>query len=183
MIVHDEPGGSMRITRSFSRRRTVVLEVLLGGTIIASLSGCARPRQVAAAATPAEEPRVETPRADATRAAGTMESVNSIDDSLFGQQPVSRVEELFIGRFPGVQVFNVNGQVQLRIRGASSFNANTEPLILVDGQQMTPGSGGLIGLNPRDIRKIEVLKDAVSMAEFGVRGSNGVIKITTKRLD
>jgi TonB-dependent SusC/RagA subfamily outer membrane receptor len=53
----------------------------------------------------------------------------------------------------------------------------------VDGQQLTPGSGGLIGLNPRDIRKIEVLKDAVSTAEFGVRGSNGVIKITTKRPD
>jgi len=35
--------------------------------------------------------------------------------------------------------------------------------------------------SPRDIHKIEVLKDAVSMAEFGARGSNGVIKITTKR--
>jgi len=94
---------------------------------------------------------------------------------------VGRVEELFIGRFPGVQVYNVNGQVQIRIRGASSFTASTEPLILVDGQPLTPGSGGLIGLNPRDIQKIEVLKDATSTAEFGVRGSNGVIKITTKR--
>lgn len=173
----------MRITRSFSRRRTVVLEALIGASLVASLSGCAHPRQVTAAATPAPVSRADSTRGDATRAAGTVESANSIDESVFGQQPVSRVEELFIGRFPGVQVFNVNGQVQLRIRGASSLNANTEPLILVDGQQMTPGSGGLIGLNPRDIRKIEVLKDAVSMAEFGVRGSNGVIKITTKRLD
>jgi len=41
----------------------------------------------------------------------------------------------------------------------------------------------LIGLYPRDIRTIEVLKDAVSTAEFGARGSNGVIKITTKRPD
>jgi TonB-dependent SusC/RagA subfamily outer membrane receptor len=41
----------------------------------------------------------------------------------------------------------------------------------------------LIGLNPRDIRKIEVFKDAVSTAEFGARGSNGVIKITTERPD
>jgi TonB-dependent SusC/RagA subfamily outer membrane receptor len=110
-----------------------------------------------------------------------MESINSVEEGAFGQQPYARVEELFIGRFPGVQVLNVNGQVQVRIRGASSFNANTEPLILIDGQQMTQGSGGLIGLNPRDIHKIEVLKDAVSMAEFGVRGSNGVIRITTKR--
>jgi TonB-dependent SusC/RagA subfamily outer membrane receptor len=112
-----------------------------------------------------------------------MESANTLDESQFGQQPVNRVEELFVGRFPGVQVYSVNGQVQVRIRSAASINANTEPLILVDGQQLTPGSGGLIGLNPRDIRKIEVLKDAVSTAEFGVRGSNGVIKITTKRPD
>ncbi len=90
---------------------------------------------------------------------------------------------MFVGRFPGVQVFNIDGQMQIRIRGASSFSLSTEPLILVDGQQMNPGSGGLIGLNPRDIQKIEVLKDAVSMAEFGSRGSNGVIKITTKRHD
>jgi TonB-dependent SusC/RagA subfamily outer membrane receptor len=110
-----------------------------------------------------------------------MESVNSLEEASFGQLPVNRVEELFIGRFPGVQVYNVNGQVQIRIRGASSISANTEPLILIDGQQMTPGSGGLIGINPRDIAKIQVLKDAVSTAEFGVRGSNGVIKITTRR--
>jgi TonB-dependent SusC/RagA subfamily outer membrane receptor len=110
-----------------------------------------------------------------------MESVNSVEQSAVDQQPFARVEELFIGRFPGVQVLNVNGQVQVRIRGASSLSADTEPLVVVDGQPMTPGSGGLIGLNPRDIHKIEVLKDAVSMAEFGVRGSNGVIRITTKR--
>jgi TonB-dependent SusC/RagA subfamily outer membrane receptor len=120
------------------------------------------------------------PAGDGRRAA-TVESANSLDESMMDQQAVGRVEELFIGRFPGVQVFNVNGQVQLRIRGASSVSGSTEPLILVDGQQITQGSGGLIGLNPRDIHKIEVLKDAVSMAEYGLRGSNGVIRITTKR--
>ncbi len=119
----------------------------------------------------------------AGRPSATVESANTLDESKFGQQPVNRVEELFVGRFPGVQVFNVDGQMQIRIRGASSFNLSTEPLILVDGQQLNPGSGGLIALNPRDIQKIEVLKDAVSMAEFGSRGSNGVIKITTKRPD
>ncbi|WP_353266012.1 TonB-dependent receptor plug domain-containing protein [Gemmatimonas sp.] len=147
--------------------------------VTASLVGCAKPRPVTGAAAPAAATAAPAD-APATKTAATMESANTIDESTFGQQPVSRVEELFIGRFPGVQVLNVNGQVQVRIRGASSFTANTEPLILIDGQQMTPGSGGLIGLNPRDIKKIEVLKDAVSMAEFGVRGSNGVIRITTK---
>jgi TonB-dependent SusC/RagA subfamily outer membrane receptor len=140
------------------------------------------PVVVAACARQPKPTTAPTPDGSANgRPAPTMESINSVEESTFGQQPYSRVEELFIGRFPGVQVLNVNGQVQVRIRGSSSFSANTEPLILVDGQQITQGSGGLIGLNPRDIHKIEVLKDAVSMAEFGVRGSNGVIRITTKR--
>lgn len=162
----------MRSVRWFSRRsRTTVIGAALAVPFV--VGACARPSKPTAAPTPESS--------GSGRTAPTMESINSVEEGAFGQQPVSRVEELFIGRFPGVQVLNVNGQVQVRIRGASSFNANTEPLILIDGQQMTQGSGGLIGLNPRDIHKIEVLKDAVSMAEFGVRGSNGVIRITTKR--
>lgn len=165
----------MRSTRSFSRRRTVVPMVLLAS---AALAGCAGRRPETAPAQTAQ-----AAKKPAGRPSTTVESANTLDESQFGQQPVNRVEELFVGRFPGVQVFNVDGQMQIRIRGASSFNLSTEPLILVDGQQLSPGSGGLIGLNPRDIQKIEVLKDAVSMAEFGSRGSNGVIKITTKRPD
>ena len=164
---------------SLSRRRCTMLPA--GLLAVAALSACARPRPAATAAAAPAAPAGG--RKDSVRVAATMESANSLDESQFGQQPVNRVEELFVGRFPGVQVYSVNGQVQVRIRSAASINASTEPLILVDGQQLTPGSGGLIGLNPRDIRKIEVLKDAVSTAEFGVRGSNGVIKITTKRPD
>lgn len=170
--------SALRRTRTVSTtNRSAFLGLAL--VVVVSVVGCAKPRPVTDAATPTTAPAAPAD-APATKTAATMESANTIDESSFGQQPVSRVEELFIGRFPGVQVLNVNGQVQVRIRGSSSFTANTEPLILIDGQQMTPGSGGLIGLNPRDIKKIEVLKDAVSMAEFGVRGSNGVIRITTK---
>lgn len=165
----------MRSTRWFSRCRSVAP---FAGSVVLLGTACARSRP----AVPTPSSATSGPATEGTpRTATTMESANTLDESQFGQQPVNRVEELFIGRFPGVQVYNVNGQVQVRIRGAASISASTEPLILIDGQQMTPGSGGLIGLNPRDIHKIEVLKDAVSMAEFGVRGSNGVIKITTKR--
>lgn len=113
--------------------------------------------------------------------AATVESGNTLVASEFEQRPVSRIEELFIGRFPGVQVFTTDGGVQIRIRGATSINGSGEPLVVVDGQQMTQGSNGLVGINPRDIAKIEVLKDAVAMAEYGVRGGNGIIRITTKR--
>lgn len=162
----------MRSPRSFSRHGAAVALMLLTG---ATIGGCAGRRAEAA---PAQGTR-GTP--NERRQSATVESANTLNESQFDQQPVNRVEELFVGRFPGVQVLNIEGQLQIRIRGASSFNLSTEPLILVDGQQLNPGSGGLIGLNPRDIQKIEVLKDAVSMAEYGARGSNGVIKITTKR--
>lgn len=167
----------MNRTRPFTDRRTVVPALLLGGALVA---GCAAPR---ARPTPQPAPIGAKLPADGARKGATVASANTLDESQFGNQPVNRVEELFVGRFPGVQVFNVEGQLQIRIRGASSFSLSTEPLILVDGQQLNPGSGGLIGLNPRDIQRIEVLKDAVSTAEFGARGSNGVIKITTKRPD
>lgn len=139
------------------------------GLAVALSAGCGGPRQVATEAKPK------------TRQTATVESINTVDASQFELQPVARVEELFVGRFPGVQVYTVDGQVKLQIRGVSTLNGDTEPLILVDGQPLTPGSGGLIGLNPRDIQKIQVLKDAVSIAEYGVRGANGVVRITTKR--
>ena len=93
----------------------------------------------------------------------------------------TRVEELFAGRFPGVQVFQASGGLSVRIRGATSLRGSNEPLYIVDGFPYTPTSDGLIALNPSDIARIEVLKDAVSMAYYGVRGGNGVVLITTKR--
>ena len=95
------------------------------------------------------------------------------------ERPVQRAEELFTGRFPGVQVYQGAGGLIIRIRGAATTGG--EPLYVIDGFPRQPGSGGLVDINPNDIAKIEVLKDAVSMAEYGSRGGNGVVRITTKR--
>ncbi|MDE5708859.1 MAG: TonB-dependent receptor plug domain-containing protein, partial [Alistipes sp.] len=64
-----------------------------------------------------------------------------------------------------------------RIRGVGSIN-NSEPLYIVDGLAI---SGGIDYLNPNDIERIEVLKDAASGAVYGARATNGVILVTTKR--
>ena len=72
-------------------------------------------------------------------------------------QSTGRVEELFVGRFPGVQVYQAAGGIQVRIRGATSLRGNNEPLYIVDGFPFAPGTDGLITLNPSDIAKIEVL--------------------------
>jgi TonB-dependent SusC/RagA subfamily outer membrane receptor len=59
---------------------------------------------------------------------------------------------------------------------------NGEPLYVVDGMPLLARSlsGALDGISPRDIARIDVLKDA-SAGIYGSRGMNGVILITTRR--
>lgn len=85
-------------------------------------------------------------------------------------------------KVPGVWVGRTaNGTLVVRIRGASSIQANSEPLYVIDGVTVQPGPGGaLLGLNPHDVASIEVLKDAASLSFYGVRAANGVIVIRTK---
>ena len=87
-----------------------------------------------------------------------------------------------MARFPGVWVGRTpDGQLSNRIRGGSSINASNEPLYVIDGIPIEPGpNNGLTGINPNDIASIEVLKDAASLTEYGMRGANGVIIIKTK---
>jgi TonB-dependent SusC/RagA subfamily outer membrane receptor len=69
----------------------------------------------------------------------------------------------------------------IQVRGPSTFYGSAEPLIVIDGMPLTQGAGGLELLHPRDVARIEVLKDAGDTALYGVRGANGVIVITTRR--
>lgn len=69
---------------------------------------------------------------------------------------------------------NVSGG-KIRIRGTASITGSTDPLWVVDGI-----IGGVIP-NDDEIESIQVLKDAASSAIYGVRGSNGVILVTTKK--
>ncbi len=71
----------------------------------------------------------------------------------------------------------------MRKRGASSVNRGGEPLFVIDGVPLLSNRPGheLDGINPSDIERIDVLKDAGSAAVYGSRGANGVILITTRR--
>jgi len=88
-------------------------------------------------------------------------------------------------KVPGVWVgMTADGSLAVRIRGATSIAANTEPLYVIDGLVVQPGPGGaLLGINPHDIESIQVLKDAASLSFYGVRAANGVIVIKTKHLN
>ena len=93
------------------------------------------------------------------------------------QVPAGTGEEALQGRASGVTVIS-SGQPgaasDIRIRGITAFG-NNQPLILIDGVQ-----GSLTNINVADVESLQVLKDA-SASIYGVRGSNGVIVITTKR--
>lgn len=70
-----------------------------------------------------------------------------------------------------------NSGFSVKIRGASGFEANTQPLYVVDG---VPGVDATT-VAPEDIESYNILKDAASTAIYGSRGANGVIIITTKK--
>ncbi len=106
------------------------------------------------------------------------------------------------GRIPDMVVFNnsseVNATPRLRIRGTSTIIGNREPLWVVDGIIVTDPvnlsadelnnpdyinriGNAISGLNPQDIERLDVLKDAAATALYGARAANGVIVVTTKR--
>lgn len=80
---------------------------------------------------------------------------------------------------PGVNIQAASGQpgdgFKISIRGAGT-NGNTAPLYIIDGV-----AGDISNLNPADIERIDVLKDAASCAIYGSAAANGVILVTTKQ--
>jgi len=86
------------------------------------------------------------------------------------------------GQTPGAVVVKNVGKpgsgYSINIRGISSFGGSNSPLFVIDG---IPTSSGLNDLNPADIEKIDILKDASATAIYGSRGAKGVVIVTTKR--
>ena len=109
-------------------------------------------------------------------------SVSTVDVSKLKDIPSANVTRLLEGQAPGVTVKQTTGspgrEFQVTIRGTGSLGAGSEPLYVVDGFPVGTSIGQ--NLNPNDIKSITILKDAVSTAIYGARGSNGVVLITTK---
>ena len=107
------------------------------------------------------------------RATGAFVSVKSEDlDKQIGATTLA--EKLQSGMLPGVLIDRSNN---ITIRGKSSLNASTAPVIVLDG---FPIETSINNINPNDIESITVLRDAAAASIWGVRASNGVIVITTK---
>ncbi len=116
----------------------------------------------------------------AVRKADLTGSVSVMNSKAFRDQPITQVSDALQGRMSGVNVISdgiPGGAVKIRVRGTNSINKSNEPLYVVDGMVR---ESGLEGINPEDIKSMQVLKDASSTAIYGSRGANGVVIITTK---
>jgi TonB-dependent SusC/RagA subfamily outer membrane receptor len=157
----------LRSSLKFSCRPLAL--TLLAGILLAGASACAR-TTTTSQAEPQPGPQEGQPAA-------------TVVSREVEKRPHESIAQMLQGRTAGVQVLeNPNGSISVRIRGAASFYANTEPLYVLDGVPYRPGPGGtLSGINPHDIESIMVLKYPSETAMYGVRGANGVIVIKTKR--
>lgn len=86
---------------------------------------------------------------------------------------LSRLE----GLIPGLSSGSGGQDGGMVIRGSTSINAATEPLVVVDGVEVP----NIEYVNMQDVEDITVLKDATSASIWGAKAANGVIVITTKR--
>ncbi len=93
--------------------------------------------------------------------------------------PVSKLSNALAGRLSGVVSVQRSGEPgsgsTFWIRGISTFGANANPLVLIDGVERE-----LDLVDVEDIKEFSVLKDAAATAVYGVRGANGVVLITTR---
>jgi TonB-dependent starch-binding outer membrane protein SusC len=106
-------------------------------------------------------------------------AISSVRSADIEKLSITRIEQALQGNAPGVLIMNQNGQPgdkpMIRIRGTGT-NGNPDPLFVVDGFPVS----SIENINPSDIERMDVLKDAASSAIYGARGANGVILITTK---
>ncbi len=165
-----------RITYAVSSRLTAVVAT---ASTLAALAGCYRQQPVTSAAQP-DSVHVgygSQAKRDVTG------SVASVDGDVARRNGATSVADMIDGRFAGVEVRRLAaGGISVRIRGSRSLNSDEEPLYVIDGIPQRAGAGGTLSdLDPRDIKSIDVLKDAAATSVYGSRGANGVILISTNR--
>jgi TonB-linked SusC/RagA family outer membrane protein len=108
-------------------------------------------------------------------------AVSSVSSERISQAGTVSVLEAMQGHVAGANISASSGKAgagyNIEIRGRNSLQSGGEPLYVVDGVMV----GSISWLNPADIQRIDVLKDASSTAIYGSRGTNGVVMVTTKQ--
>jgi TonB-linked SusC/RagA family outer membrane protein len=109
-------------------------------------------------------------------------SIASVNAGVIARAATPSAAGALQGQVPGAVVVKNVGKpgsgYNITIRGTSSIGGSSYPLIVVDG---IPTNINIGDLNPADIEKIDILKDASATAIYGSRGAKGVVIVTTKR--
>jgi TonB-linked SusC/RagA family outer membrane protein len=135
-----------------------------------------------------------TGQVERAREVGT--NVGTIAVAQINKADINHFSDILQGRTAGVSLQQTSGTPgtgqRLNIRGANSLSLSNEPLVYVDGMQVSNGNnlgfgvGGqavsrLNDISPESVEKIEVLKGPAATAIYGTTAANGVVLITTKR--
>ena len=108
-------------------------------------------------------------------------SVATVDQEAVMKRVPQNIGQVLQGAAAGVQVSmqdgSPDGKAAIRIRGIGTINGDASPLYVVDGVQVGNSADFV---NPADIERVEILKDASATAIYGSAGANGVVMITTK---
>ncbi|MBA4053736.1 MAG: hypothetical protein C0490_03405 [Marivirga sp.] len=117
---------------------------------------------------------------DITKNTISSTSIGKVDHSDFNQGVNHSPYQLINGRMPGLGMYTAgndpNGEFILRVRGLSTLQSQTRPLLVIDGFV----TDDLLTIDPNDISEISLLRDAAAASIYGVRGGNGVLLISTK---
>ena len=110
-------------------------------------------------------------------------SASTVRGEKIAKMQTSNVSKSLEGAVAGVQISQSSGQpgasASIFVRGIGSISASRTALIVVDG---VPYEGNLNQIAPSDIESMTVLKDAAANSLYGARGANGVVLITTKKV-
>jgi len=109
-------------------------------------------------------------------------SIAKVTADNFNKGFASNALQSIEGKVAGLQIVRTagtdpNASPRIRLRGTSSLNASSDPLIIIDGIT----GGDISSVAPEDIESMDVLRDGSAAAIYGTRGTNGVIIITTKK--
>lgn len=185
------PAGTytMRVIRIGYSQATQQVTVVAGQTVTANFS-------LSSAAVTIDQV-VVTATGETQRRRESGATTTTISTENIPLPAVNNFSATLSSRAAGLTVINAGGTTgtnsRIRIRGANSINLNNEPLIIIDGVQVSNNANnfgvGLGGqttsrwddINPEDIENIEVIKGPSGTALYGSAASNGVIQITTKR--
>ena len=109
-------------------------------------------------------------------------SINTINPSEL-KIPTSNITNAMAGKLAGMISYQRSGEpgadnAEFFIRGVTSFGYANNPLILIDGLEVT--TNDLARIEPDNIASFSIMKDATATSLYGARGANGVILVTTK---